>query len=185
MILEEATKEAFGYYPNTLKPQSNKPIIAACDDCGKKRKIYKCAYRSLCRSCVQKGKFTGEKHPNFGNRGAESFNYINGFRTEDPKEYMRLYHKKYLKTINGKNAILKNNAKRRRELGYILLLPLEEGEVGHHIDNEHVIGIPKEVHAQFSGYTREKHRALVLKWLKVNDKKKYRLVFLIFKNRNM
>jgi hypothetical protein len=121
----------------------------------------------------------GEKHPNFGKRGKVASNYIDGLRTEDPKEYMRLYHKKYLKTINGKNAILKNNAKRRRELGYTLLFSLAPGEVGHHVTNEYVIGIPEDVHVKLSGHSRKKHRRLALLWLKMHDKKKYKLVLCV------
>jgi hypothetical protein len=55
MILEDATKEAFGYYPSALTPQSNKPILAACDDCSKIRKISKYNYHPLCKSCSMKG----------------------------------------------------------------------------------------------------------------------------------
>ena len=55
----------------------------------------------------------------------------------------------------------------------------EQGEVGHHVSNEHVIGIPKEVHLSFSGHKRRKHRTLVLNWLKMHDKKKYKIVLCI------
>ena len=35
MILEEATKEAFGYYASDIPPEKGKPIIASCEFCGK------------------------------------------------------------------------------------------------------------------------------------------------------
>ena len=60
VILEDATYEAFGYYPSVLKPHSNKPILAACDECGKIRTITKDTYRSLCHSCAMKGKIVSE-----------------------------------------------------------------------------------------------------------------------------
>ena len=56
MILEEETYEKFGYYSSDLKPHSEKKIIAACDDCGKKRELRKNDYHPLCKSCVQKGR---------------------------------------------------------------------------------------------------------------------------------
>ena len=96
----------------------------------------------------------GENNHNYGNRGEESTNYKGG----------------------KKVAIARRNAKRKRDLGYDLLMPLEEGEVGHHITNEDIIGIPKEVHVRFSGLKRQKHRTFILQWLKANDKKKYKLV---------
>jgi hypothetical protein len=78
----------------------------------------------------------------------------------------------------GRKAVrARCNAKRRRNLGYILPCPLGEGEVGHHVTNEYVVGIPKDVHKKISGgFGRKKHRALVLQWLKANDKRKYKFV---------
>lgn len=55
MILEEETFAKLGYYPANLKPNSNKKILAACDDCGKIRVIRRQGYRSLCSSCWRKG----------------------------------------------------------------------------------------------------------------------------------
>ena len=62
MILEEATYEAFNYYPSKLKPQSHKPIIAACELCGEIRVTIKYAYRTFCKSCST----SGDKNPFFG-----------------------------------------------------------------------------------------------------------------------
>lgn len=99
----------------------------------------------------------GENNPNYGKRGEDASNYKGG----------------------KKAAVGRYNAKRKRQLGFILLVPLKEGEEGHHVTDEYVIGIPAEVHKRFSGYSRRKHRALVLQWLKVNDKKKYKIVLCI------
>jgi hypothetical protein len=60
-------------------------------------------------------------------------------------------------------------------------MPLAEGEVGHHVTNEYVIGIPADVHNSIGG-RRKKHRMLVLQWLKANDKKKYKLVLSMLAN---
>jgi len=182
MILEEETFEAFGYYVGDLKPRSHKLIIAACELCGEFKETSKSNYRTFCKSCLQKGKHLSEetkrkmsegnngKHPseearrhmseskkgakcyNYGKRGVKSSNYKGGFKLAK-----------------------KRKASRRRKLGSTFLLMLQPGEVGHHISNECIIGIPEDVHQQFSGYKREKHRALVLEWLKENDPKKYRV----------
>lgn len=99
---------------------------------------------------------------------------------------LSLIHKENLKGRLGvKNPLFKggrlmtykrHSAKRRRQLGYTLLMPLEDGEVGHHVTDEYVIGISKDVHKKLSGYKRKKHRELALEWLKDNDKKKYEIV---------
>lgn len=67
MILEEDTYEKFGYYPSELKPQSNRRIFTACDDCGKLRIVSKNGYSALCKSCARKG----ENNPNFGKHCSE------------------------------------------------------------------------------------------------------------------
>ena len=56
MILEDATFEAYGYYPRDLKPQSHKRILAYCDMCGEFKITSKRVYRTLCMSCSHKGK---------------------------------------------------------------------------------------------------------------------------------
>ena len=55
VILEEETFREFGYYPSELKPQSNRRIFTACDDCGKVRITSKNGYSALCKSCARKG----------------------------------------------------------------------------------------------------------------------------------
>ena len=178
MILDDATKEAFGYYASELKLKSNRPILAACERCGDLRVTSRSIYRSFCHSCSiilgetlkglhrteeAKAKISaarsGKKHLNFGKRGTESTNYKGG----------------------KKLANLRDRSK-RRQLGSTYLIPLEDGEVGHHVTDVFIIGIPIEVHEKLSGNKRQKHRLLVLEWLKLNDKRKYSLVLLVLKN---
>lgn len=63
-MLEEATKEAFGYYASELTHGSNKPILAACETCGEFRVISKQSYRIFCNSCsmILGGKMKGKNH---------------------------------------------------------------------------------------------------------------------------
>jgi hypothetical protein len=55
MICNIQTYYTYGYWPKNLKPKSNKPIIAVCDnpECGKIRVTSKLAYRKLCVKCAQ------------------------------------------------------------------------------------------------------------------------------------
>lgn len=65
MIDEEATFEVYDYYPSVLKPYSHKSVLAACDECGKIRKMPKSGYHALCKVCARKGKhFTEDQKTN-------------------------------------------------------------------------------------------------------------------------
>ena len=76
---------------------------------------------------------------------------IKKWQSKNP-EKVRLYNRK-----------TKN--KRKRELGYIELNEKTYGTVGHHIDNNHVLYIPEEIHRQCNHPDRETHRKLVLEKL--------------------
>jgi hypothetical protein len=54
MILEEATKEAFGYFPSALTHGSHKHIVCICDYCRCIRVLEKRKYTHLCKSCWRK-----------------------------------------------------------------------------------------------------------------------------------
>ena len=55
MIDEDHMLQLYGYTSDELKPQSNKPIIAVCEECGKYRITTKNAYRELCYDCGHRG----------------------------------------------------------------------------------------------------------------------------------
>lgn len=57
----------------------------------------------------------------------------------------REYNIRWWQTPNGKALTIRHNAKRRK-LGFIPLNKPFEGSEGHHIDEEHVIHMPKETH---------------------------------------
>ena len=52
MIDEEATFQKYGYTSDRWAPQSHKPVIAACDECGDVRVVKMGAYRDLCHKCA-------------------------------------------------------------------------------------------------------------------------------------
>jgi hypothetical protein len=248
MILEEATFDAFGYYPSELKRKSGKSILVACEFCGEFRVTTKNLYSVFCKSCSPRlgGKSKGNayalgyKHTkeekakmrkNSPDRRGKNNSFFEKTHTKEAKAlqsknhpdtkgkknsnwkpkikcicvtckkifYVYPYrikcgrgiycsrpcarkaqkHEKGEKSPNYKGGILlawkRANAKRRRQLSYTLLMPLAEGDVGHHVTNEFVIGIPVGVHNSMGG-RRKRHRALVLQWLKENDITKYKLV---------
>jgi len=84
------------------------------------------------------------------------------------KEYMREYQNKYKKTSNGREAKMKGSSK-QRGLGYMPLNEWKEGDCQHHINDEHVVFIPKEIHEKYSGTSLENHRKLIMDWLYDND----------------
>jgi hypothetical protein len=84
------------------------------------------------------------------------------------KHYSSEEYKKYLskwrKTEKGRSSILITQSKRRR-LGYNILydIPFEEDEdiVWHHVTNDDVVALPKDIHEIFCGYDTEMHRELL------------------------
>jgi uncharacterized protein YaiE (UPF0345 family) len=193
MILEEETFEAFRYYPRDLTRRSGKPVKATCDNCRKVRITSKHDYHNLCLSCAAKGNthalgftHTERAKARIGTAQKGNTNLLGYKFTEEQRGRVSAALKgKYMGEDNWnykdgeKASWARNNAKRKRRLGYTLLMPLTEGEVGHHITDRDVIGIPKEVHEKLCGYGRKKHRMLVLQWLKANDKKKYKRVLCV------
>ena len=79
MILEKETHKKFGYFSTKYSTNSNKKVVAKCNNCGKIREVEKRRANRLCVSCSQTGKHlsiqtkekmslsrTGEKHWNYG-----------------------------------------------------------------------------------------------------------------------
>jgi hypothetical protein len=97
---------------------------------------------------------------------------------ESHKEEIAARNKAYWKTAEGSVSLRRRHIKQkaeRRNLGNNELLTLKEGEDAHHITNADVIGVPNQIHQQLSGHSRKRHRTLVLQWLKINDKRKYKI----------
>jgi hypothetical protein len=102
MILEDVTYKAYGYYPSARKPQSNKPIMAACNDCGKVRTTLKYQYRPLCGSCAKKGKtHTEETKVNMSaaQKGKNGNNWQGG---KSFKPYCEKFDEAYKQLIRNK-----------------------------------------------------------------------------------
>lgn len=68
-----------------------------------------------------------------------------GILSYQHSEKCKVSYKKYAQSIKGKIRGIKE-AHKRRDLGFIQLNALFEGGVWHHIDEEHVICIPEDLH---------------------------------------
>ena len=58
MIDEQRNLEIYGYESGDLSPDSHKPIVVRCDECGRVRISTRKAYRDLCLSCAGKKRYT-------------------------------------------------------------------------------------------------------------------------------
>lgn len=100
VILEEETFEKFGYYSGELSRRTTKPILAACDNCGKVRVTSKHDYRLLCRQCATQTEFKMGRIP-----------YNKGLHlSETTKE-------KIQKTLEGKHTSPKTEFKKGKMSG--------------------------------------------------------------------
>ena len=149
MILEEATYEAYGYYPSDLSHGSHKKILAVCDGCGKPRIIRKDSYHALCRSCCQKG----VKKPLFTEEAKRNMSkaQIGKTLTAETKRKLSKAHKgrtgEYSNRWKGgmKLANRRRHAK-HKQLGFMPLNAPLEGAEGHHVTHNNVVYIPHFLH---------------------------------------
>lgn len=77
------------------------------------------------------------------------------------REKILMRNKKYRKTFNGKKNHAKQSYFRKRRLGFNELFPNEIDElfVWHHIDNNNVVAIPRDIHELYGcGHDAEVHR---------------------------
>ena len=176
MILEDATHEAYGYYPKDLTSQSAKPILATCDNCDKVRKIRYNAYRALCCSCSHKGLQAGDKNPMFGRdrSGNKNPNWQGGLIERTCETCGKTFHVnkceldhgfgKYCcvscarkaqehpsgedssSWTGGSKAYNRRHTAKRRGLGHFLLNTSFECSEGHHVTHNYVIFIPAYMH---------------------------------------
>lgn len=63
------------------------------------------------------------------------------------REQRRQHVKRYRKTIKGINAMKKCHAKRKKNFGFLPINKPFPNSHGHHINTEHVIYIPAEIHS--------------------------------------
>lgn len=90
--------------------------------------------------------------------------YNRRYYSSHRKEFKE-WDRKYRMTSDGRIAIRKARDK-RRQLGYIEILPPIWGCAMHHVDDERVIPIPEVVHRKFIGISRSAHRDAIDNWMR-------------------
>lgn len=106
----------------------------------------------------------------------------NYYSVEKNIEKRRKRVREYYKTTNGKNRILNNNDKRNRNLERVNLNEYFPNSHGHHINNKHVIYIPKELnqnikHNVKTGYNMEQINTIAFFFLLMNNIKELSELF--------
>lgn len=135
---EDRKAQSVRYYQinkEHIKEQANKNYAENCEARLLQRKKYREKNREVL---LAKKKQYREENPE---KIAESLrrNYL-----VHKKERLE-YAKQYFKTLRGKEAKNKIEAK-RRELGFVPINEPFEGCEGHHVNKEHVVYIPREIH---------------------------------------
>lgn len=157
MIDEQETRLQFGYYSESLSHGSDKKVYAICEGCGNRRIMKFYSYvktHGRCNSCAKSGKNhpmfgkhpteetkdkiskanSGENHPMFGQTG-ENNPMFGKTGKNNP-------HWKGGKKLSR----ARNSAKRRELFGFIPHNKPQNNFHGHHLDFNHVIFIPVELH---------------------------------------
>ena len=179
MIDENKTFILFGYTSDKLSHGSNKKILCVCDICKKERLIQYRKYRSLCISCTQKGNKNpmfgkhhskeakckisnaqfGNKSHMFGKHLSEEIKFKISKSNQGKHQSAEAKQKMSNAKSGDKNprwkggkklAVARRGAKRRELFGFIPHNILHKDFHGHHIDFNHVIFIPKELHMSIS-----------------------------------
>ena len=151
MIDENKTFILFGYTSNTLSPSSHKKILCICNECKKERLIEYRQYRNLCHTCKCKTKEyklkqskskNGKNHPMYGKHHTEETKHKQSKAVSKDKNSQWKGGRKLSKA--------KANTKRRKLFGFIPHNKAQKNFHGHHLDFNHVIFIPKELHISIS-----------------------------------
>jgi hypothetical protein len=148
MIDEETTFILFGYTSDILKPYSTKKVLRVCNICKDERLIKYGRCTNLCKSCSKKG----NKNPMFGkhltNKTKRKMSKAKqGMYTGDKSNMFGKTGDKNPTWKGGKKlAQARANTKRRKLFGFIPHNLQQKDFHGHHLDFNHVIFIPKELH---------------------------------------
>ena len=147
MIDENKTFKLFGYTSKDLSYGSTKKVLRICDGCGKESLIEYRRSKRLCRTCSHQTEAFRKKMSE-NNSGSNNPMYGKHHTTETKcKQSKALIGEKNYMWKGGKVLWkARSNAKRRKLFGFIPHNIPHENFHGHHIDFNHVIFIPKELH---------------------------------------
>ena len=144
MIDENITFMLFKYTSDILKPHSNKKVLRICNYCKEERLVQYRQCTNLCFKCSHETEKYKLKQSNFKigkHHSKETKRKISKARIGNK-------HPNWKGGKKLKNA--KRNTKRRQLFGFIPHNKPQKDFHGHHIDLNHVIFIPKELHMSIS-----------------------------------
>ena len=161
MINENTTFKLFGYTSNILSPESHRKVLRICNNCKEERLIEYRNCRDLCLKCSHNTKEyklkiskarSGQYHTKETKRKISKTN-SGKHHTEKSKQKMSKIKQgmydgdKNPRWKGGKKmAAARRGAKRRELFDFIPHNKPQENFHGHHLDFNHVIFIPKELH---------------------------------------
>jgi hypothetical protein len=158
-------KEWYNNNPDKVKEYSKKYRYDNIDKVREKMKKYSLEYPDKCEESRKKWRKNNIDKERENNRE---------WKKNNPEKYKES-HRKWAKNHPERFKELnnKNKAKRKRNLGYIEINKYFKGSEGHHIDNEIVIYIPKELHLSiWHSVIKNKYmdiiNNLVFEWLEQN-----------------
>jgi hypothetical protein len=146
----EYQKKWYKAHPEKVRNRAKQWYAEHKDEAKEKMKQYRLAHLDKDK---QQHKKWRETHSEFIKQYAKQWNlehpeYMKEYDKQNyqqHKDEILKHNKEYMKTLNGKTAHKKHNAK-HREFGFIPLNPYKEGDVFHHLDKTYGIWIPEEIH---------------------------------------
>ena len=135
MIDEEITFILFKYNSEDLSSGSHKKVLAVCNECGKENLVEYRRCKTLCASCSHKGKHHSEETKQKMSKSKQGM--YNGDKHPRWKGGSKL-------------SSARESTKRRKLFGFISHNKPQKDFHGHHLDFNHVIFIPKELHMSIS-----------------------------------
>ena len=87
-----------------------------------------------------------KRHKKYREDNKDKIAAHNKIYRQENKEHIGVYIKEWLRTGKGKALCRRKHIKRQVVLGLVPLNSYFEGAAAHHLDNVHVVYIPKKVH---------------------------------------
>ena len=157
LIDEKKTFMLFKYTSVDLSHGSHKKVLVVCDECGQERLSQYIRYKNVCASCSHKGNKNHKgKYHTEETKCKISKAKTGKHHTEETKYKMSKNHADVSKENHpnwkgGKRLRLaRASTKRRKLFGFIPHNLPQKNFHGHHLDFNHVIFIPKEIHISVS-----------------------------------
>ena len=116
------------------------------------------------------GKMAGENHPNFGKKFSKKVRKNMSEGQRGKKRSLKTRKRMSISRMGENNGRWRGgyelrrerSTRKRRHLGFEPLNEWSEGLVGHHIDKEHVIFIPEDMHSKYRHALKDKESMKVI-----------------------